>query len=231
MSTPASIHGSTDALEGALRSAEIDLVIFDSDGTLVDSELLAAEAMVDYAAEFNVVMTVPEIMERFKGGKMADWVLAMEQLGGAALPASFATTLRERTAVLFRERLQPIEGALELVRALHIPFCLASNGPREKIALCLGVTGLLPYFEGRIFSAYEVGVWKPEPGLFLHAAERMGSVPGRCVVVEDSVPGATAGVAAGMRVFALQTGEVEPGMPTQVTVIKRLAELHDHFRR
>lgn len=219
----------TNVLESSLKNAGIDLVIFDSDGTLVDSELLAAEAMVDYAAEFNVVMTVPEIMERFKGGKMADWVLAMEQLGGAALPASFPMMLRERTAVLFRERLQPVEGALELVRSLNIPFCLASNGPRDKIELCLGVTGLLPYFEGRIFSAYELGVWKPEPGLFLHAAEQMGIIPSRCVVVEDSVPGANAGIAAGMRVFALQAGEVEPGMPVQVTVIKRLAELHDHF--
>ena len=217
------------AIKNSLTDGEVDLVIFDSDGTLVDSELLAAEAMVDYAAEFQIVMTVTEIMERFKGGKMADWVLAMEQLGGAALPESFALTLRQRTAVLFRERLQPIEGALELVRSLSIPFCLASNGPRDKIELCLGVTGLLPYFERRIFSAYEVGTWKPEPGLFLHAAEQMGVDPSRCVVVEDSVPGAKAAVAAGMRVFALQTGDVEPGMPAQATVIKRLDELYDNF--
>ncbi|KAF3998806.1 HAD-IA family hydrolase [Glaciimonas immobilis] len=212
-----------------MKNAGIDLVIFDSDGTLVDSELLAAEAMVDYAAEYGVALTVTEIMERFKGGKMADWVLAMEQMGGAALPKSFTLTLRERTAVLFRERLQPIEGALKLVQSLQIPFCLASNGPRDKIELCLGVTGLLPYFERRIFSAYELGVWKPEPDLFLHAAGKMGVHPSRCAVVEDSVPGALAGVAAGMRVFALQTGEVEPGMPAQATIIARLADLYDYL--
>lgn len=213
------------------KSVAIELVIFDSDGTLVDSELLAAEAMVDYAAEFGVQLTALTAMERFKGGKMADWVAAIEQLRGAALPDAFVPILRERTAALLQLRLQPIEGALELVRSLKIPFCLASNGPREKIELCLGVTGLLPYFDQRIFSAYELGVWKPAPDLFLHAAERMGVTPSRCAVVEDSVPGALAGVAAGMRVFALQTGAVEPGMPTEATVITRLAELRDHIGR
>jgi len=212
------------------KNAAIELVIFDSDGTLVDSELLAAEAMVAYAAEFGVQLTALAAMERFKGGKMADWVAAIEQLRGAALPDSFVPILRERTSALLEQRLLPIEGALELVRTLKIPFCLASNGPREKIELCLGVTGLLPYFHHqRIFSAYELGMWKPAPDLFLHAAERMGVAPSRCAVVEDSVPGAQAGIAAGMRVFALQIGDVAPGMPSQATMITRLAELHGHI--
>ncbi|MGS0741892.1 HAD-IA family hydrolase [Glaciimonas sp. GG7] len=211
------------------KHADIDLIIFDSDGTLVDSELLAAEAIATAAGEFGVAFTAAEVLERFKGGKMADWIAVIEELSGAVVPASFESMVRERTAVLFEQRLQPIEGALELLQSLNIPFCLASNGPREKIELCLGITGLLPYFEQRIFSAYELGVWKPEPGLFLHAAEHMGATPSRCVVVEDSVPGAQAGVAAGMRVFALQVGAVEPGMPSEATVITRLSELHHHF--
>ncbi|PUA17579.1 HAD-IA family hydrolase [Glaciimonas sp. PCH181] len=213
----------------SLKNAGIELIIFDSDGTLVDSELLAAEAMVAHVAAFGVTLTAPEVLDRFKGGKMADWVAAIEALRGAALPTSFEATLRERTAVLLQQRLKPIHGALELVQALKIPFCLASNGPREKIELCLGVTGLLPYFEQRIFSAYELGVWKPAPDLFLHAAAQMGVMPSRCAVVEDSIPGAQAGVAAGMRVFALQTGELEFGMPPQATVITRLADLLGHI--
>src|SRR5438128_10504104 len=100
------------------NNAAIELVIFDSDGTLVDSELLAAEAMVAYAAEFGVQLTALAVMERFKGGKMADWVADLEQLRGAALPASFVPILRERTAVLLQQQLQPIEGALELVQSL-----------------------------------------------------------------------------------------------------------------
>jgi beta-phosphoglucomutase-like phosphatase (HAD superfamily) len=87
---------------------------------------------------------------------------------------------------------------------LHLPFALASNAPHHKIELCLRVTGLLPHFAGRIFSAYDVQRWKPDPALFLFAAERLGVPPQRCAVVEDSLPGVQAGLAAGMQVIALQ---------------------------
>ncbi len=82
-----------------------------------------------------------------------------------------------------------------------MPFCVASSGPREKIELSLRVTGLLPHFVGRIFSAYEIGSWKPDPGLFLHAARSMGVEPNVCAIVEDSIPGVQAGLAARMPVF------------------------------
>lgn len=88
-----------------------------------------------------------------------------------------------------------------MLRQLDRPYCVASSGPRDKIEHSLSITGLLGYFPGRIFSAYDVGSWKPDPGLFLHAAETMGVAPERCAVVEDSVLGVQAGVAAGMTVF------------------------------
>ncbi|AMO98301.1 HAD hydrolase, IA, variant 1 family protein [Collimonas arenae] len=207
----------------------VDLVIFDCDGTLVDSETVATDVMIEYLAELGTQLSFDEALSRFKGGRMADCVVELEAMRGQPLPGDFTKILRERIAHNLHQRLQPIEGALELVQSLRVPFCLASNGPLKQIELSLGITGLLPYFEGRIYSAYEVGSWKPAPDLFLHAAGKMGVEPSRCAVVEDSIPGVQAGVAAGMLVFALQPEQVEPNLPKQAKVISRLAELHDHI--
>jgi HAD superfamily hydrolase (TIGR01509 family) len=206
----------------------IDLVLFDCDGTLVDSEIVAADAWAEHCSRFGVPMTVSEALTRFKGVEMAVCMAEIERLpGGQDLPASFVSDLRALMAALLRERLQPVAGALELVQSLALPFCLASNAPREKIELCLEVTGLRPYFDGRIYSAYDVQRWKPDPGVFLHAAASMGVAPSRCAVVEDSLPGVLAGLAAGMTVFALQReGEhVAQALPAEVHVIRELAEL------
>ncbi|RFB67611.1 MULTISPECIES: HAD-IA family hydrolase [unclassified Herbaspirillum] len=203
----------------------IDLILFDCDGTLVDSEIVAADAWVEHSARFGVSITAVEALEKFKGVNMADCVAEIERLAGSPLPASFVTELRDLMAIMFRARLQPIAGALELVQSLAVPFCLASNAPREKIELCLRVTGMLPYFEGRIYSAYDVQKWKPDPALFLHAAAAMGVAPARCAVVEDSLPGVKAGLAAGMTVFALQSEDHVLTLPDGVHVIRELAEL------
>lgn len=202
-----------------------DLILFDCDGTLVDSEILAADAWVEHSARFGVSITAAEVLARFKGVNMAECVAVMESLAGIPLPASFEADLRSLMADMFHQRLQPIAGALELVQSLSIPFCLASNAPRDKIELCLRLTALLPYFEERIFSAHDVQKWKPDPGLFLHAAMVMGVHPSRCAVVEDSLPGIQAGLAAGMTVFALQPEGHKLNLPDGVHVIRELAEL------
>lgn len=189
----------------------IEAVIFDCDGTLVDSELLANEVLVEYATGFGVPISLEEALECYVGGRMADCVEDMERRLGRKLPDSFVPELRARTAEAFRERLQAMEGAAEMLAALPVPFCVASSGPREKIELSLSLTGLLPRFEGRIFSAYEIGYWKPDPRLLLHAAQAMGVPPERCAVVEDSLPGIRAGLAAGMKTFALQRRGALPG--------------------
>ncbi|SFH88424.1 haloacid dehalogenase superfamily, subfamily IA, variant 3 with third motif having DD or ED [Collimonas sp. OK307] len=222
----------TKAMAEAMAAAglvPVDLVIFDCDGTLVDSETVATDVMVAYLAELGMPLSAEEALSRFKGGKMADCVTELEQMFGRALPADFTKVLRDRIAPVLHQRLQPIEGALELVKSLKVPFCMASNGPLHQIKVSLSVTGLWPYFEGRIFSAYEVSSWKPAPDLFLHAAKTMGVEPSRCAVVEDSLPGVQAGVAAGMQVFALQPEQVDAQFPAQAKIISRLAELHDHI--
>ena len=177
------------------------LVIFDCDGVLVDSETLGNRVIADTVRELGVPMTFEESIRRFRGLKMSEVVLAIEHLLGYTLPESFVPGLRARMAVLFNRELRAVEGIEPVLDALPMPYCVASNAPMEKIRLTLGVTGLLPRFEGRIFSAYEVNVWKPDPGLYLHAARAMDTAPAGCVVVEDSVPGVRAGVAAGMRVL------------------------------
>jgi HAD superfamily hydrolase (TIGR01509 family) len=109
------------------------------------------------------------------------------------------------------------------------PVCVASNAPRSKIELCLATTGLARFFEGRIFSAYEVGSWKPDPGLFLHAAQAMGAAPARCLVVEDSAPGVIAAREAGMQVVALLHEEAPDWLPEGVPAIRALAELRRYL--
>lgn len=200
-------------------------VIFDCDGTLVDSEVLTNEVLVEAVAEHGLIVSVDDAVRAFRGGKMADCVAQLEAQLGRQLPADFVPSFRARTAAAFRSRLRPIDGALELVRSVCGSACVASSGPMEKIELSLSLTGLLPFFEGRIFSSYDVGSWKPDPGIFLHAARAMGVAPADCAVVEDSVPGIRAGLAAGMTVFAFQPHEVDPGIPSHVRVVKSLHEL------
>jgi len=143
---------------------------------------------------------------QFLGLRMADcvaWIGAQLQHKPGGFEVDFARHVRRAQAERFREGLAVIPGAFELLERLTIPFCVATNGPREKAELTLGLTGLLKYFPGRLFSAYEVGSYKPDPGLFLHAAKALGVAPECCAVVEDSLPGILAGLAAGMQVCAL----------------------------
>ncbi len=207
-------------------------IIFDCDGTLVDSEMLSNEVLVEAVAEHGLNLSVDEATLAFRGGKMADCVAHLEALLGRPLPEHFVPTLRSRTADAFRTKLQPITGALELIRWLadrSWPICVASSGPVEKIELSLSLTGLSPFFEGRIFSSYDIGAWKPDPSLFLHAAKAMGVRPDDCAVVEDSLPGIRAGLAAGMAAFAFQPRAVIVNLPGEVTVLRELMELRSRF--
>ena len=200
-------------------------VIFDCDGTLVDSETLGHEVLCGCVAEFGMRLSMDESMRRFKGGKMADCVAELEEDLGRQLPDDFVPHFRQRCVEEFEARLEPIEGARELLEQLGLPFCLASSGPREKIELNLRVTGLESFFKDRIFSAYDINVWKPDPGLFLHAAKEMTFEPATCAVVEDSIHGYKAGVAAGMTVFALEGDQVPDELSGQVRPIRRLLDL------
>jgi len=203
--------------------------IFDCDGTLVDSEGLGCEVLVGLAARYGLEMSQSQAVKEFRGGKMAECIALMEQRLGRPFPGDFLGQVRQEMARVFRQRLQPVEGARELVEGLRCPYCVASSGPPEKIRLSLGLTNLLHLFEERIFSSYDIGSWKPDPGIFLHAARAMGVAPADCAVVEDSRFGVEAGVAAGMQVFAYLPHGADFRVPDGVVVVERLSELRPLF--
>jgi HAD superfamily hydrolase (TIGR01509 family) len=178
-----------------------DLVIFDCDGVLVDSEPISARIFANHLRAVGLPMSDEEVDRRFRGRSMAACLRLVEELRGSRLPGSFIDDLQRDTFAAFRGQLKPVDGVEAVLDALRVPFCVASSGEHEKMRVTLGLTGLWPRFEGRIFSASEVEHGKPAPDLFLHAAAKMGAEPSRSAVVEDSLPGVAAGVAAGMTVF------------------------------
>ncbi|WP_420335697.1 HAD-IA family hydrolase [Roseibium sp.] len=174
-------------------------MIFDLDGTLVDSEILCNQAFVDLLPDLGE--TAEQLVRRYRGIKLDLTLADLEKRLGRRLPATFEATYRARVAELFSERLQPVPGASAMLESLDRPKCIASSGPPQKIAHSLKVSGLASHFGSNIYSSYVVGIWKPDPGLFLHAARDMGHAPEYCIVVEDSAVGVQAAHAAGMAVL------------------------------
>jgi len=206
----------------------IRAVIFDCDGVLVDSVALAAEVLAEYLTHLGFPMTEPDARGHFGSGKLAESVARFERETGARLPDDFERELRRRRDDAFRQRLRPVAGALELVRNLRVPSAVASNGPLPQIELSLRVAGLERYFAERVFSAYTVRAWKPEPDLFLHAGRALGVPAEACAVIEDSELGIQAGVAAGMQVFAFLPDGGQPLLP-QVRTLRHLSQLGEYL--
>ena len=203
----------------------IDAVIFDCDGTLVDSETLGFDAILDEAKKLGIAFAPGEDLHDLKGQAMSLTLAGLSTRLGRPLPHDYEATLRSAMACAFRARLQLLPGAVETITGMKKPYCIASNGPRAKMDLTLELTGLARYFDGRVYSAYEVGSFKPDPGLFLHAAKALGAAPARCAVVEDSVAGIRAGLAAGMVVYAFNTS---PSLPRDIAArVHRLERLPD----
>lgn len=184
----------------------IELVIFDCDGVLVDSERIAARVQVALGAELGWPLTEAEVVERFIGRSHA----AIREQIAARLGEETAGVWEERFEQLHREavdaHLAPVEGLPEALASITLPTCVASSGSHEKMRHTLGRTGLYDHFAGRIYSSTEVAHGKPAPDLFLHAARQMGVDPSACVVVEDSQPGVQAARAAGMRALGYAGG-------------------------
>jgi HAD superfamily hydrolase (TIGR01509 family) len=183
------------------RNTSWDLIIFDCDGVLVDSEPIVNRIFAAMLAEIGLPMTCEETIQQFLGCAQASVVSTIEQRLGQPLPPRFMADFATRMYAALRSELQPVPGIVSTLDRIAAPICVASSGDRAKIRTSLEVTGLLRRFEGRLFSATEVPRGKPFPDLFLWAAQRMGAPPHGCAVVEDSPIGVTAGVAAGMRVF------------------------------
>ncbi|MFA9440515.1 HAD-IA family hydrolase [Uliginosibacterium sp. sgz301328] len=203
-------------------------IIFDNDGTLVDSERLGCQAFAELLPELGEPVDV--LVERYRGKRLAHVLDDMGQRIGRTLSvAEFEPAFRARTAELFRTELACMPGVREMLPRLRYPYCLASNGPRIKIEQTLHATGLTNFFGDRIFSAYEVGHWKPDPGLFLHAARAMGFTPDQCLVVEDSPTGLLAAQAAGMTGLFYTNGEPYDGTGIRFDHMDELPGLIDRI--
>jgi HAD superfamily hydrolase (TIGR01509 family) len=184
----------------------VDLVIFDCDGVLLDSERLAVKVEVELLAELGWPLTEAEIIERFMGRSDASMYAEIEAHIGRPLPDNWAGYAASHYRAAFEAELTPVEGIVEALEEISIPSCVASSSTHEKLEHSLRLVGLYDRFEGRIFSATEVAHGKPAPDLFLHAAQAMGVPPPGCVVIEDSRYGVEAARAAGMRVVGFAGG-------------------------
>ena len=179
----------------------MELVIFDCDGVLVDSEPLANQVLAEHATRIGVPMTRQQSVDQFVGLSMSSVLTKLEAMAPSPLPDDFLAQVQADTFARFRKDLKPVQGIYEAIAgisALGFKTCVASSGSYDKMALTLGLTGLDQIFAGRIFSAQDVAHGKPAPDLFLHAAAKMGVLPASTIVVEDSGPGIRAAIAAGM---------------------------------
>ncbi|WP_341957220.1 HAD family hydrolase [Microbacterium sp. LWH13-1.2] len=184
----------------------IDLVIFDCDGVLVDSERLSVEVDRRVLADLGWSLSREQILHRFVGRSSAHFRAEVEAYLGQPLRDDWETPYQPWYDDAFERDLKAVPGVEGALDEVPVATCVASSGTHAKIRRTLGLTGLLSRFEGRIFSADDVQNGKPAPDLFLHAAEQLGVLPERCAVVEDSRFGVQAACAAGMRVFGYAGG-------------------------
>lgn len=187
------------------RLPETDLVIFDCDGVLVDSEELSCRCLSDALGQVGIAMSTERALELFLGRSSAA-VIDYCQAAGRPLPASFLTELALKVRETFSAQLKPVAGVAVVLDALRLPYCVASSSDLARVKYSLELTGLDAYFGPRLYTSQMVARGKPAPDLFLHAAERMAAAPRRTLVIEDSVSGVTAAKAAGMKVWGFVGG-------------------------
>ncbi len=192
-------------------------IIFDCDGVLVDSEPLGNQVMVDMANELGAAIDLEYAYRHFKGNALKNCIAQIAELVDSEMPLNFEADYRKRSFEKFKNEIQPVEGILDLIKNLEIPFCVASSGPENKIRLNLELTGLLPYFESKIFSCYTIKKWKPDPAVFLWAAETMGYQPSECLVIEDSPIGVNAALEGGFEVFGFTAHDYQNELEGKAT--------------
>lgn len=205
-------------------------IIFDCDGVLVDSEATSIGAIVDLAEEIGHSMPLEHAIAEFSGQSLQYCFDYIERASEKRFPPDIVNIYRERTYKAFEENLKPISGIHQLLNRLTLPRCVASNAPQEKIRLNLGLLDLTDFFDPNIFSAYDIQKWKPEPDLFLHAAQNMGFKPKDCLVVEDSLAGVLAAKAGGFEVMGYASTRTAPQLEKAgATVFYDMNLLDEYF--
>jgi HAD superfamily hydrolase (TIGR01509 family) len=184
----------------------IDLVIFDCDGVLVDSEVISCRAHAETLTRHGYPITAEQVLERFLGQSMRQATIEIEAELGRRLPDDFAFQTYAEIFRLFALSLEATPHIGEALARITTPICVASSGPPEKISASLNHTGLYDRFAPHVFSAVQVRHGKPAPDLFLFAAAQMNTAPARCLVIEDSTAGIAGALAAGMPVLGFHGG-------------------------
>jgi phosphoglycolate phosphatase len=184
-----------------MNTKPFDLVIFDCDGVLVDSEPLANQIYVHMLRELGIQVDAEQYQREFAGVTIYKRLDATSKRLNWTPPVDFAAIFNKQLSALAEKELQPVTGIHSLIDSLSTPICVASNGSREEIVHRLRIAHLIHYFEEAIFSGYEIPHPKPAPDLFFAAAKAFNVSPSRCIVIEDSILGVTAAVRAGMKVY------------------------------
>ncbi|MFE2865784.1 HAD family hydrolase [Embleya sp. NPDC059259] len=206
-----------------------DLVLFDNDGVLVDSEPIANRALAGLLTELGVPTGYEDSLRDYLGGTMARVHTIVRERDGVTLPDDFDHVYHERVFAGFRAELEAVVGVADVLAALDlagVPYCLASSGTHERIRLALTRTALIGHFPDPVrFSSQDVAQGKPAPDLFLHAAATMGVDPARCVVIEDSPLGVEAARAAGMTVYGYAAMTPAERLADADSLFKDMADL------
>jgi HAD superfamily hydrolase (TIGR01509 family) len=203
----------------------IELVIFDCDGVLVDSDRISLRIQAERISALGLSTTYEECVRDFLGLGMPTTLKVIAERLGRPVPEGWVAELEAAVRESFVRELTPIPGVVEALDKIEVPTCVASSGSHDKMRLTLGITGLYDRFAGRIFSADEVERGKPAPDIFLHAGARMSVPPERCVVVEDSPFGVTAAKAAGMHAFGFAAMTPADRLAAADSVFMAMAEL------
>jgi len=202
----------------------IECILFDCDGTLVDSELLSFEVLAGMFEPYGVELDPDELHWLYRGWKMGEVMDLLSNQSKLDLPGNFEPEFRALQVQQFETRLKQIPGVSELLPKIDQAMAVVTSGPMPKVRKALSVTGLDGYFGDNIYSAFEVGIWKPDPGIYRHAAHDMGFEIERCLAVEDSPIGLAAAVASGAKSVFLNRFN-DPCVYENVIEIKSVEEL------
>jgi len=184
-----------------MPDSRFDLIIFDCDGVLIDSEIISAEILISLVSDLGISFDVAYVGRYFLGRSFPTVAETIRREFDVVLPADFEAAYRSALKETFKAELRPTPGIERVLATLSVPYCVATSSSPERACMSLDVAGLSGYFDRNVYTASEVPNGKPAPDLFLHAARKCGADPRRCLVVEDSPPGLEAGRAAGMEVW------------------------------
>ena len=207
-----------------------ECIIFDCDGTLVDSEILGTQGLINVIHRYGAQLSMEECLSQYKGGKMNEVLASICHEKGLNVDIrQLEIQYRAELERLFKSDLKPVTGIPDILNDLQIPKCVASNGPVSKMQLTLSLTELSHHFDNKLFSAFDANAWKPDPALLAFAAKKMNVSLNNCILIEDSIPGVMAGINAGIPTFHYcadnHTPPVEHSLVTQFYDMYELPKL------